>query len=336
MDVDPETCRADIFVTGPNKCLGCPPGLTLLGVSDRAWAKMKANPAAPRASMLEHSRLGACLAARQAISVHAIGRRDQRSRCRARSVSGGGPGKSMGAPCADRRACRAGVMAMGLEIWPAVKRSPRRRRRRRKPAWHRRHGAAASASDALRRGFLLRPPRDVGKLRRIGHMGPTARPFYAIVALAALGGAMNVSGRNFGRQGHSCLRSPIDASTHDNKVKIQSWSSTMTDRFTGKTAMVTGAAQGIGKAIATRLAADGARVIVRDINCRRRQSSRRFDRWPGSRLRCRHFRSGVGHDAARGDKMADRHRPSRQQCQPSYLSSPGTTSISNIGGRSWT
>ena len=34
----------------------------------------------------------------------------------------------------------------------------------------------------------------LGKLVRIGHMGPTARPLYAVVALTALGGAVRALG----------------------------------------------------------------------------------------------------------------------------------------------
>ncbi|MBB4005629.1 SDR family NAD(P)-dependent oxidoreductase [Aurantimonas endophytica] len=40
----------------------------------------------------------------------------------------------------------------------------------------------------------------------------------------------------------------------------------MSGRLSGRTALVKGAAQGIGKAIAARLAADGATVVVSDIN----------------------------------------------------------------------
>ncbi|MBB4005628.1 hypothetical protein [Aurantimonas endophytica] len=34
----------------------------------------------------------------------------------------------------------------------------------------------------------------LGKLTRIGHMGPTAQPIYAVAALAALGGSLDAAG----------------------------------------------------------------------------------------------------------------------------------------------
>src|ERR1019366_6721166 len=44
--------QADLVVVAPQKCLGGPPGLSLLHVSEAAWAQMAANPAAPRGSAL--------------------------------------------------------------------------------------------------------------------------------------------------------------------------------------------------------------------------------------------------------------------------------------------
>src|SRR5512147_2124410 len=52
MDIHPEESCSDIFVTGPGKCLGGAPGLTIMAVNDRAWKHMEANPKAPRASVL--------------------------------------------------------------------------------------------------------------------------------------------------------------------------------------------------------------------------------------------------------------------------------------------
>ena len=44
--------QAGLVVTAPQKCLGGTPGLSLLHVSEAAWARMAANPAAPRGSAL--------------------------------------------------------------------------------------------------------------------------------------------------------------------------------------------------------------------------------------------------------------------------------------------
>ena len=52
MDIHPDDCFADIFITGPGKCLGAAPGLTIMSVSDRAWKHIEANPKAPFASVL--------------------------------------------------------------------------------------------------------------------------------------------------------------------------------------------------------------------------------------------------------------------------------------------
>ena len=88
-------------------------------------------------------------------------------------------------------ACRRGIAAMGLSLWPAREaiaadtvtavRVPRGvEDAALREAVRRLYGVAFSAG----RGETL------GKLIRIGHMGPVANPIYAVAAVAALGGAL--------------------------------------------------------------------------------------------------------------------------------------------------
>ncbi len=195
MDIGPDGCRADLFVTGPNKCLGCPPGLSLVGVTPRAWEKMKANPAAPRASILS------------ILDWQHAGRRD-RPFPFTPSVSeinglnaalelylAEGPERVWARHAVTAAACRAGVQAMGCRLWPADERtaSPTTTAVRIPGGIE---DAALRAAARARYGVVFSSGRGetLGKVVRIGHMGPTARPLYAVVALTALGGALRALG----------------------------------------------------------------------------------------------------------------------------------------------
>ena len=163
MDIHPDDCQADIFVTGPNKCLGCPPGLSLLGVSDRAWAKMKANPDAPRASMLTHPRLGERLVDRTSRfpftpSVAEINGLDAALDL----YLDEGPEAVWARHALTAKACRAGVKAMGLEIWAGARGDRLADDDRGAHARRHRRGDAARDRRATRYGvvLLLRTRRD--------------------------------------------------------------------------------------------------------------------------------------------------------------------------------
>ena len=195
MDVSPDGCQADLFVTGPNKCMGCPPGLSLVGVTPRAWEKMKSNPNAPRDSMLS------------ILDWEHAWRRDRPfpftpSVSEINGLDAAldlylteGPEQVWARHAITAEACRAGVLAMGLRLWPADIRtaSPTATAVRIPEGIE---DAPLRAAARARYGVVFSSGRGetLGKLVRIGHMGPTARPLYAVVALTALGGALRALG----------------------------------------------------------------------------------------------------------------------------------------------
>ena len=195
MNTHPGDCAADIYVTGPNKCLGAPPALTLMAVSDRGWARMKSNPAAPRASMLSILDWENAWSHKEPFpftpSVAEINGLDVALDL----YLSEGPEKVWARHALTARAMRAGARAMGLELWAA-------REAIASPTCTAIKTPAEIDEAALRReararfGVVFSAGRGetLGKLTRIGHMGPTAQPIYAMAALAALGGALGALG----------------------------------------------------------------------------------------------------------------------------------------------
>lgn len=215
MNTHPDDCSADIYVTGPNKCLGAPPALTLMGVSERGWARMKANPAAPRASMLSILDWEKAWSHKEPFpftpSVAEINGLDAALDLYLNE----GPEKVWARHALTAKAMRAGAVAMGLSLWAA-------REEIASPTATAIKTPSGVDEAALRReararyGVVFSSGRNetLGKLTRIGHMGPTAQPIYAIAALAALGGALNALGRKTDTgKGISAALAAVDADT---------------------------------------------------------------------------------------------------------------------------
>ncbi|WP_413203416.1 pyridoxamine--pyruvate transaminase [Rhodospirillum sp. A1_3_36] len=197
MAITPAGCQADLFITGPNKCLGCPPGLSLLAISDRAWEKMKANPTAPRGSILSILDWEGAQRADQPFpftpSVAEINALDA---ALDRYLSEG-PEAIWARHALTAAACRAGIKAMGFTLWAADEsfasptctavRTPEGIDEQALRALIREHHRVTLSSGRL---------ETLGRLTRIGHMGPTAHPLYAVIALVAYGsGVATLTGR---------------------------------------------------------------------------------------------------------------------------------------------
>jgi len=185
--LSPESWSIDVAVAGPQKCLGGPPGLSLLAISPEAWKAMESKPSPLRGSFLSildwkdtwlakktfpYTPSVSAIYALESVLEQALEEGVEQVAARHATIA---------------RACRRGVEAMGLELWAA------------------RESIAAPCvtgvvmpdglDDERLRGHL----RDrygvmisggygelAGKLFRLGHMGLAAHPTYLCAQLAML------------------------------------------------------------------------------------------------------------------------------------------------------
>lgn len=176
----------DLCVAGAQKCLGGPPGVSIISVSPRAWEAIYANPMSPRDSYLslidwkEKWLKGGAFPYTPSVSdMHGL------AAC-VDEILDEGIDQAIARHQAAARVARAGVRGLGLELWPAS------------------DEIAASCATAVRLpgavdhlelrahireryGVMLSSGQGAGNLIRIGHMGPTARGMYPVIGVAALG-----------------------------------------------------------------------------------------------------------------------------------------------------
>jgi len=189
MRLETDEWQLDVCVAGAQKCLGGPPGMTLMSVSDAAWERIRANPAAPRASYLsmldwkeqwlEGDKFPFTPSVGELHGVEAA----------VDELLEEGLDASIERHARAAAACRAGVRALGLELWP------------------RSDEIAADCVTAIavpegltdtevrahcreRYGVMISAGQGAGNLVRIGHMATSARGLYPAIGLAALGQTM--------------------------------------------------------------------------------------------------------------------------------------------------
>jgi pyridoxamine---pyruvate transaminase len=178
--------QVDIAVAAAQKCLGGPPGITLMSVNDAAWERMRANPSAPRASFLsmldwkEQWIDGEKFPfTPSVVDMHGI------EAC-CDELLEEGLDASIARHSLAAKACRAGVRAMELDLWPRSEEVTAD------------CVTAIAVPDGLtdiqvrghcreRYGVMISSGQGAGNLVRIGHMGPTASSMYPVAGLAAVG-----------------------------------------------------------------------------------------------------------------------------------------------------
>jgi pyridoxamine--pyruvate transaminase len=196
MDIHPDACYADVFITGPGKCLGGAPGLTVMAVSDRAWKHIKKNKKAPFASVLSLSDWKDAWSKDKPFPFTPSVAEINGLNAALDLYLEEGPENVWHRHALTAKATRAGIKAMGLALWAKTEAiaSP--------------SCTAVKVPDGVKDSDIIAAAREQygvvfssgrsdtkGKLIRIGHMGPVAEPVYATVAVTAFGGALRKLGK---------------------------------------------------------------------------------------------------------------------------------------------
>lgn len=185
--LSPEEWGIDVAVAGPQKCLGGPPGLSLMAISPDAWQAMENHKPPVRGSYLsildwkdawiEQRRFPYTPSVSDIYALESV----------LTQVLEEGIEQYAARHALIARACQDGIEAMGLQLWPA----------RREIA-----GTAVTAvaipeelTDRQLRGHMRERYGIMisggygelsGKLFRLGHMGKAAHPTYLAAQLAIL------------------------------------------------------------------------------------------------------------------------------------------------------
>ncbi len=185
--LSPEEWGMDVAIAGPQKCLGGPPGLSLMAISPAAWQAMENRPSPVRGSFLsildwkttwlEQRRFPytpsvSDVYGLESALTQALEEGIERYAARHAAIA---------------RACRAGVKALGLELWPA-------REEIAAPAVTAIKLPAGLTDATLRQhirqryGIMISGGYGelLGQLFRLGHMGQAAHPTYLAAQLAIL------------------------------------------------------------------------------------------------------------------------------------------------------
>jgi pyridoxamine--pyruvate transaminase len=186
MRLEVDDWQLDVCVAGAQKCLGGPPGMTLMSVSEPAWERITANPAAPRASYLsmldwkEQWLEGDKFPFTPSVAdLHGV-------EAAVDELLEEGLETSIERHARTAAACRAGARALGLDLWPRTDEIAAD------------CVTAIAVPDGLtdaqvrahcreRYGVMISAGQGAGNLVRIGHMATSARGLYPVIGLAALG-----------------------------------------------------------------------------------------------------------------------------------------------------